>query len=313
MYRLKQIPEDFIVDEIPNITIKDKGPYSYYLLEKKDCNTEQAIQVISKLSHIPRKLFGYAGTKDKIAITKQNFSVKGTLKKTSYDKFSIKHIGQGDNPISLGDLKGNKFTITVRNISKKPKLVSKFVNFFGPQRFGRNNFEIGLAILKKKFKTAAGLIDQFSATDYLKKNPTDYVGTIRSVPFKILTIYIASVQSRIWNDVAKEMSKTTEDNLELPLIAFDTEFNNDQIEDLYEQQLIKHGLTQRDFIIRTIPALTPKGNTRQLYADVKDLIIGDLENDGLNNNLKKVMIEFTLGKGCYATVVVDCLINLPSK
>ena len=132
-----------------------------------------------------------------------------------------------------------------------------------------------------------------------------------SVPvFKILTLYIASVQSRIWNEVAEEMSKNTEDNLELPLIAFDTEFNNVPIEDLYEQQLSKYGLTQRDFIIRTIPALTPKGSTRQLYTDVKDLTIGDLEDDELNEGMKKTKIEFTLGKGCYATVVVELIFEI---
>ena len=82
------------------------------------------------------------------------------------------------------------------------------------------------------------------------------------------------------------------------------------IEDLYEQQLSKYGLTQRDFIIRTIPALTPKGSTRQLYTDVKDLTIGDLEDDELNEGMKKTKIEFTLGKGCYATVVVELIFEI---
>ena len=81
--------------------------------------------------------------------------------------------------------------------------------------------------------------------------------------------------------------------------------SNTQVETLYEQQLQKHGLTQRDFIIRTVPALTPKGSSRKLYAEVKDLIIGELEGDEFNEGMKKFKLEFSLDKGCYATILIQ--------
>ena len=36
MYKIKQIPEDFVVKEIKKLKFKDKGSYSYYLLKKRD-------------------------------------------------------------------------------------------------------------------------------------------------------------------------------------------------------------------------------------------------------------------------------------
>ena len=64
MYKLKQIPEDFIVEEIPLFDFGKTGDYTYFLLKKQEYNTENAIQTISHQIRIPRKKFGYAGSKD---------------------------------------------------------------------------------------------------------------------------------------------------------------------------------------------------------------------------------------------------------
>ena len=72
---IKSRPSDFIVSEIPSIKFGRQGRYKYFLLEKKNYNTEDAIIILSKHFKIPRKKFSYAGTKDKVAITKQYCSV----------------------------------------------------------------------------------------------------------------------------------------------------------------------------------------------------------------------------------------------
>ena len=79
MYKIKDIPEDFVVEEIPLFRVKKSGTYTYFLLQKKNYTTEKAIQKISCFFKVPRKRFGYAGTKDKIAVTKQYCSVKGNI------------------------------------------------------------------------------------------------------------------------------------------------------------------------------------------------------------------------------------------
>jgi tRNA pseudouridine13 synthase len=303
MYKLKQLPEDFIVEELPLYEAKEKGKYTYFVLEKKEYNTEKVIQSLAKYFNIPRKNFGYAGTKDKYAVTKQYCSVKGKIKDKDFSEFKIKVLGYLDNPISLGDHKGNKFTITIRNIKKLPKRKKEFINYFGEQRFSKHNVDIGLSILKKDFQKAASLIDYPGVQGHLQEKPNDYIGAIQKVPFKILKIYVHSVQSFFWNKVAEKVDAEF-----IPLISFDTEFENKEIEKEYQKILGEYDITLRDFAIRKISNLTPLGNTRKRISEIKNLKIGKLEDDELNNGMKKVNLEFILEKGCYATEALKAIL-----
>ena len=74
MYKIKQIPEDFIVKEINDIILNNDGKYSYFLLKKKNYNTLNAIKAIAKKLKINEKDIGFAGNKDKEAVTKQTIS-----------------------------------------------------------------------------------------------------------------------------------------------------------------------------------------------------------------------------------------------
>jgi len=154
MYVLKTIPQDFIVKERSNVEIKKEGQYTYFLLKKTDYNTLKALQTVANVLHYNIKDFGYAGNKDKKAITEQLCSVKGNpnLEHIKLTDIEVKEVGKGDKPISLGDLEGNEFTITIRNIEKLPEKKEEFTNYFGEQRFGRNNVEVGRAIVKGDFK-----------------------------------------------------------------------------------------------------------------------------------------------------------------
>ena len=78
MYKLKQKPEDFIVNEITNIKLKDKGKYAIFLLKKENYTNERAVQKIAEKLRIPRKFIGYAGNKDKVAVTTQYISIKNS-------------------------------------------------------------------------------------------------------------------------------------------------------------------------------------------------------------------------------------------
>ncbi len=329
MYIIKQLPEDFIVEEIPSFSLNDLNEnhqYTYFLLEKKEYDTEKIIQKLSHYFNIKRKNFGYAGSKDKYAITKQYCSVKGKIKEIENNEFKVKIIGNGNKPLSLGDLKGNKFTIKVRSLEKEqnPKPTDNIINYFDEQRFGKHNLEIGLAILKKDFKKAAELIDLDNVKNHLSSTKNDYVGALKKVPFKILNIYLHSVQSWLWNEVASEYIKIKSKkntsikyskgififpekrikNIAIPLLSFDTEFENNKIKGIYEDILSKKKILLRDFIIRQIPDITPMGGKRQLIVEVKNLEICKKEEDELNEGKKKIKISFELGKGSYATILI---------
>ena len=74
-----------------------------------------------------------------------------------------------------------------------------------------------------------------------------------------------------------------------------------RIGEIIEAIMEKEGITDRDFIIRKIPEISAEGTERDMFIEVKDLEIGNLEDDELNNGKKKSRIKFFLQKGSYAT------------
>ncbi|MBW3001976.1 tRNA pseudouridine(13) synthase TruD [Candidatus Woesearchaeota archaeon] len=318
MYRIKEKPEDFIVKEISIIKPEEKGKYTYFLLKKKNYNTIRAIEHVANALHINPKKFGFAGNKDKIAITEQTCSVpevsKDRLEKVELRDIELKFLGKGREPISLGDLEGNKFEIIVRNIEKKPEAKKEFINYFGEQRFGKSNVPIGKAIIQKDFEKAVKLMlsnkgpEEIKVRDYNHKNPTNYVGALKTLPMKVLKIYIHAYQSWIWNKVVEKTKKKGT----LPLVGFGTIVDDSTLADF----LAEEGIEPRDFIIKEIPELSSEGDERETIAEAKDLKIGKLEEDELNKGKleprvpnsrnkvsckKKVKISFTLPPGSYAT------------
>ena len=192
--KLKQIPEDFVVEEKIKLKTKKSGDYTYFFLTKKNWTTVRAIQEIAKQCHTSFNRFKFAGNKDKQAITKQAISAfkipKEVLENIKIKDISIKFAGFGDEPINLGTLEGNRFEITLRDLSKEEiklitansKLITKngFSNYFGEQRFGGGNTAlIGREIIRGYFKDAVyylltysedGNKDAKAARDFAKEN-----------------------------------------------------------------------------------------------------------------------------------------------
>ncbi len=294
MYKIKQKPEDFFVKEISNIKIEDEGNYSYFLLKKRNYTTLRALQHIAKYLNIPLKKLGFAGSKDKNAVTEQVVSVKNVgkerLEKIKLRDIEIKFLGKGEKPVCLGDLEGNYFKIIVLGVDKEPKKLGKFRNLFGEQRFSTKNSEIGKSIVKKDFKKAVELVmetdvDEKNVMDeHLKNNPNDFVGALTRIPIKKLKMYVHAYQSFLWNRMAEE----SEDD-ELEIIGFGTAPTPK-----IKQILKEESITTRDFIIKAIPQLSSEGDMRKVFAEVKDLKIKKIDE-------KTFEFEFKLPKGSYAT------------
>ena len=162
--RIKTIPEDFMVEEItPGGKILEIGnsncpgdqtwgEYTHFVLQKYNWDTLRATKEISRRLRISNKRLGFAGTKDKKALTTQRVSVwnipMDKLAEVEIKDMILKDFGYDDRPIKLGDLFGNRFTITIRDIDlKKDEILERikkisnelnagFPNFFGLQRFG---------------------------------------------------------------------------------------------------------------------------------------------------------------------------------
>ncbi|MBT6775040.1 tRNA pseudouridine(13) synthase TruD, partial [Candidatus Woesearchaeota archaeon] len=159
MYILKQIPEDFVVTEISNVKILGQGKYLYLNLKKTNRNTLDCVKEIAKQLNLKEKDVGFAGSKDKNAVTTQLVSVLGVSKekisKIKIDNCELSILGSGNKPISLGDLEGNSFEITIRDLEEVNINKTNFVaNYFDEQRFSVHNVDIGRHLVKKEFKEA---------------------------------------------------------------------------------------------------------------------------------------------------------------
>lgn len=297
--RIKQIPEDFVVKEILDLDIGE-GSYTYFLLKKRNWTTIGAINEIARRLNIPSKRLGFAGNKDKKAVTEQYISVlnvdKRRLENLKIKDIEIIVVGRGKERINLGDLRGNEFIITVRDLDKRNKGVSRVINYFDEQRFGvdKKNHLIGKAIVKKDFKEACRLLN-------LDVERNDYVGTLRKVDRRLLRFYVGSYQSYLWNKTVNNLDK---DYDKVPTVGFLTKFRDKNVKGVIEGVLEEEGVELKDFIIRQILELSLEGGERDMSVGVKDFKTLDFSKDELNKGKFKQIIGFKLPKGSYATIVV---------
>jgi tRNA pseudouridine13 synthase len=151
---IKQLPEDFIVDEITNRKEQDTGKYLICTLTKTNWDTHHLIRDISRILRMSQQRIGWAGTKDKNARTTQKISIydieESALEKIKLKDVTLTVVGRSNKKVSLGDLFGNRFKIIIRgirlSISDAQSLSDEtscaindmggVPNFFGIQRFG---------------------------------------------------------------------------------------------------------------------------------------------------------------------------------
>ncbi len=167
-FYFRQTPETFIVEEVPLYPFSGEGEHLVLKVRKKDLTTWQMLQAISEQVGVKVKDIGYAGLKDKNALTYQYISInikhERGLSKFSHPKIKIVEIARHKNKIRLGHLKGNRFFVRLKKVlpvdAKKIENVLKIIdkegmpNFFGYQRFGIDgeNYKKGEAIVRGKLK-----------------------------------------------------------------------------------------------------------------------------------------------------------------
>ncbi len=159
--KLRQKPDDFKVEELSELEIKDSGPFKLYRLEKRGMESFFLFAYLAKSSGIEVRDIGYAGLKDKHAVTRQYLTIPADKEfKILHEKnFDLELLGYVDQRLELGSLQGNLFEITMRNIHKgeldgirakaKGIEVMGVPNYFDSQRFGsviNNEFIVKWAV-----------------------------------------------------------------------------------------------------------------------------------------------------------------------
>jgi tRNA pseudouridine13 synthase len=149
---LKGTPEDFQVDEVWEDKGYEGGKFLVLELKKTNWDTHHLIRELSRHLRISQKRFGWAGTKDKRAVTSQRVSIanldQSELSRINLPDIEIKVLGRTNRSVGLGDLMGNKFRIRISELvcSEPEERFSKITseisdhkgvpNYFGVQRFG---------------------------------------------------------------------------------------------------------------------------------------------------------------------------------
>ena len=73
--RMRSAPEDFVVEELPGFEPSGEGEHLLLTVEKRGMNTAFAAKRIAAWAGIAEMGVGYAGLKDRHAVTRQRFSV----------------------------------------------------------------------------------------------------------------------------------------------------------------------------------------------------------------------------------------------
>jgi tRNA pseudouridine13 synthase len=152
---IRKTPEDFVVEEIPAFEPSGEGEHLYVRITKRDLTTNEAVKRVCAALGVDERGAGYAGMKDKRAVTTQTISVPFPRARSAEEALGIELDGvtvvaatRHVHKLKPGHLKGNRFTIVLRDLAEQavPAVIEKLdeagrlgvPNSFGPQRFGKD-------------------------------------------------------------------------------------------------------------------------------------------------------------------------------
>jgi len=157
--RLRANAEDFLVRERIPFELTGSGEHLWVLVRKRGWNTEDVAKWLARSAGISRRDVGYAGMKDRNAVTEQWFSLQLAGRPDPQwperpDGVVILESRRHNRKLRTGALAGNCFVIVLRGCQGDPSLVERRVseigregvpNYFGEQRFGRGGENIARA------------------------------------------------------------------------------------------------------------------------------------------------------------------------
>lgn len=161
-------PEDFRVEEIPAYLPTGEGEHLYLLIEKRRLTTPQAVERLCRHLGASTREAGYAGLKDREAVTRQWISIFGGDARQAasfeHEELRVLDISRHANKLRTGHLRGNRFTLVLHDVvadalGRAEAVLARIEqvglpNYYGPQRFGRygDNASVGLAALRGEGK-----------------------------------------------------------------------------------------------------------------------------------------------------------------
>jgi len=197
--KFRSTPEDFVVEEINAFDAHGEGEHLLLTIEKRGLNTAFVAKQLATWAGIAEMGVGYAGLKDRHAVTRQRFTVHLPKKiAPDFDSLNIDGVKLLEwqwhhRKLPRGALAGNRFALQLREIEGDQALIEDRLgkirdfglpNYFGEQRFGRERANVGMAL------------KMFSGDRVKREQRSIYLSAARSEIFN--AVLAARIENRNW-------------------------------------------------------------------------------------------------------------------
>nr|WP_297525392.1 tRNA pseudouridine(13) synthase TruD [uncultured Roseateles sp.] len=293
---LKRLNEDFIVTELPLQLPSGEGEHLWLDIEKNGANTAFIALQLADATGVAERDVGYAGLKDRYAITRQWFSIylpKGEtpdLTGLQHPEFKVLSQTRHVKKLRPGDLQGNRFCIVLRDVAGDRDAIEANLkavasqgvpNYFGAQRFGHDggNVEQGRAMLAREIRV---------------RNPKKkgiYLSAVRSFVFN--EVLALRIQQGLWGqtlpgDVMDEAGRPTG-----PL------WGRGRVSTTDDAQALENGVAGRH------PTLCDGMEHAGLDQERRALVASPLDMSWEWPQADQLVLSFSLPAGNYATSVLN--------
>lgn len=298
---MRSVPEDFQVVEKLGWDFSGDGEHDYLWIEKIGANTEWLARQLARHAGVPAKDVGYAGLKDRHAVTRQWFSVprwnEPDWSTLEVEGVEILDVQRHAKKLRRGAHRGNAFVIVLRgkNLAAHTEAIEQRVqaireqgvpNYFGEQRFGRAGTNLRLA-------------DEWASGKRMPRHSRSLaISTVRSFLFN--EYLDARVRDRTWN----------------VLLAGDTA-SLDGSGSVFDVEVVDAELEQRcrEMDIHPAGELAGEGSVGKPEKWIEALVKGRVKPGTRSLRLRvidptvmvldeTVRLTFSLGRGSYATAVL---------
>lgn len=225
---LKRDPEDFLVREVavPQTVSRDLATHRYLVMRKYGLSTPAAAAYLAQFLEIPPHAVTYSGRKDEEGITEQLIAIPASVDATPIMErpllvgagswLTIHHHGFGSEPLAVGELVGNSFSITVRGLgestaaylSEQRRVNLFFLNYYDTQRFGvpegpKRTHKVGQALLAGDFAVALDEVSglRSAESEAARSWTADPAMFFSELDDRVVAFYLSAAESARWNAV----------------------------------------------------------------------------------------------------------------
>ena len=318
---LKVQPEDFIVEEIPAYLPSGEGDHLYAWIQKSNTDTFSVIAGFAKALKLKTTDIGYAGMKDKRAVTRQYLSFppgtsEDALKQVELFGVEVLETKNHANKLKTGHLKGNSFQIIVREIFGPEDALNRVENifsqlrkppgcpnYFGEQRFGRfgDNGDIGKQMVTETYEGRCPpkkrrLYISAYQSELFNRYVRDRISQLGTVLAGDILMKGANGPTFTCDDPSTDQSRLDAGELLItgPIFGHKAKLADGTPGEWEQEILAAEGIEQTAF--KTVGKLA-QGTRRPISIQIDD---PTCEKTGAD----EVKIGFSLPRGCYATTVL---------